>query len=558
MTPFKPGQNILECGGGDRPQFRPNMDFRPSPTVDIVHDLNKPFPILDNTYDGVFSMYAIEHLSWRKVKDFVKEMYRVIKPGGRAIIITANLLEQCRMLTKLPDLVETNAAMLWGDQNYDGKDWVANAHHCGFSPASVTKLFKEAGFEGVVVEPLPVCNTDMSIEATKPVPSNQSANSVASLWTPKERKKAFDFRYFDGGRGGVGGYTHEGYWDYPAHWTTFKHVMDRKPESVLELGCARGYILKKLEDAGIRVMGLEISDACLGMRAIEGIEQWDITQFPWPVPDKAFDLCFSIATLEHIPEDKIPLLAKELERISRRGLHGIDTGREDDGSDKTHCLLRCESWWKERLPKGHEVVNKETLEAGSPILPPNDGRVKLNLGCFLTMFHHGWVNIDIHELTPFAQLHDYVFKRLDITKGFPYDDACVDLMYASHVLEHLDFRQGEKLFKDCRRSMKPGATLRLIVPDAKGLMSEYLKGSLGRFDEINEACSKAKSQSEKLHALMCSGHSSLYDAETVIKMLGEAGFKAQQMSFRKSLSSRILKETLDLLPDISFFVDAIA
>jgi predicted SAM-dependent methyltransferase len=557
MTPLKPGQNILECGGGDNPKFRPNMDSRQSPSVDIVHDLNKPFPILDNTYDGVFSMYAIEHLSWRKVKDFVKEMHRVVKPGGRVIVITANILEQCRLITKLPELLDTNSAMLWGDQNYEGKDWIANAHHCGFSPASASKMFKEAGFDSVMIESLPACNTDMLIEATKPIPANLNANSAAALWTPQERKKAFDFKYFDGGRGEVGGYLREGYWDYPIHWTTFNHVKDRKPESVLEIGCARGYILKRLEDAGIRTMGLEVSDACLGMRATDCVKQWDITQFPWPVPDKAFDLCFSISTLEHIPENKVPLLAKELERVSARGLHGIDTGRNDDGSDKTHCLLRDVGWWRERLPSSQEVLCKELLENGPPELPRGDGCVKLNLGCFLTMFHNGWVNIDIQDLTQFASLHNYVFRRLDITKGFPYDDSCVDFVYACHVLEHLSFRQGEKLFKDLRRIMKTGSVLRLIVPDAKGLMLEYLNGSLGKFDSINEACAAAKSQAEKLHSLLAFGHSSLYDAETVVKILVETGFKAQQMSFRRSLSPQILKETLDLLPDISFFVDAV-
>src|SRR5258706_6437358 len=45
----------------------------------------------------------------------------------------------------------------------------------------------------------------------------------------------FDRDYFNGGAK-VGGYAHEGYWDYPVHWTPFRKVMELKPESVLEIG----------------------------------------------------------------------------------------------------------------------------------------------------------------------------------------------------------------------------------------------------------------------------------------------------------------------------------
>lgn len=50
----------------------------------IVHDMtNLPIPgIEDSTYDGVHSEHFIEHLTKDQGIEFLKEMHRVMKPGG--------------------------------------------------------------------------------------------------------------------------------------------------------------------------------------------------------------------------------------------------------------------------------------------------------------------------------------------------------------------------------------------------------------------------------------------------------------------------------------------
>jgi len=70
--PFPEKAKIIELGGGTRPYFRPNLDVRKAENVDIVADFNEPLPIENEEYDGVFSSYCIEHISWRKVKQFLK------------------------------------------------------------------------------------------------------------------------------------------------------------------------------------------------------------------------------------------------------------------------------------------------------------------------------------------------------------------------------------------------------------------------------------------------------------------------------------------------------
>ena len=72
-------KNVIELGGGDNPYFRPNVDVRSGDTVDVVADFNQSLPLTNSTYDGVFSCYCIEHLSWRKVKLFVSEVFRILR-----------------------------------------------------------------------------------------------------------------------------------------------------------------------------------------------------------------------------------------------------------------------------------------------------------------------------------------------------------------------------------------------------------------------------------------------------------------------------------------------
>jgi SAM-dependent methyltransferase len=52
-------------------------------------DLNARWPYEDNKFDVIFCSQVIEHL--HNTRLFVEEMYRVLKPGGTAIVTTENL-----------------------------------------------------------------------------------------------------------------------------------------------------------------------------------------------------------------------------------------------------------------------------------------------------------------------------------------------------------------------------------------------------------------------------------------------------------------------------------
>lgn len=548
---FGETREVLEVGGGDNPIIRPNMDSRRLPTVDIVADLGAKWPAPDASVGGVYGQYIIEHISWRKVRHFVGEIYRVLRSGGKAVMVTANLKAQAEKLAAKDDYVDEDMSMIFGDQNYEGEEWRANSHACGFSPASAQKLFQEAGFSDVVVYEHPVCQTDMVIEAIKSIPSGSGGSIHVS---------AYNKDYFNGGVGGYGGYYGEGYRDFPSNWNIFKSVMDLKPKSVLEIGCARGYLVKRFEDAKVRSMGLDGSRHCYLTRVTDGILEWDITQIPWPVKDLAFDLCLSVSTLEHISESRIDAVIGEIRRTCLRSFHVVNFGDRDDGKDKTHILFRDQSWWKSRFGPGYHDIHSE--QEYNKIVPGNipagQNEMKLNLASHITMFHYGWTNVDKDNLDEFATNNGYRFYRANLEAGLPWCfSRSVELIYASHILEHFTYKDGVAFLAECRRVLEPGGIIRIACPDAKKLFRACVEGRMGEYDEVNDGCASNETQVGKLSAVLNANHAVSYDEESLTRVILDAGFaKARRCNFRESSSEKMLRETLDMHPSLSLYMEA--
>lgn len=64
----------------------------------------------------------------------------------------------------------------------------------------------------------------------------------------------------------------------------------------------------------------------------------------------------------------------------------------------------------------------------------------------------------------------------DIRRKLPFDSEVFDVVYHSHVLEHLDRDAGNRLIRDCRRVLKNGGVLRIVVPDLEILVGRYIRG----------------------------------------------------------------------------------
>ena len=92
---------------------------------------------------------------------------------------------------------------------------------------------------------------------------------------------------------------------------------------------------------------------------------------------------------------------------------------------------------------------------------------KLHLGCGSKIID-GWENIDIYFDSPL------VIKG-DISKLPTYEDGSVDIIYASHVLEHFHKDTHAEVLKLWYDKLKSGGTLRLAVPDFEQICTQYME-----------------------------------------------------------------------------------
>lgn len=62
----------------------------------------------------------------------------------------------------------------------------------------------------------------------------------------------------------------------------------------------------------------------------------------------------------------------------------------------------------------------------------------------------------------------------NLATGIPYDDNSVDVVYHSHILEHLDRSVAESFLREIFRVLKPNGIVRIVVPDLQQISQDYL------------------------------------------------------------------------------------
>ena len=94
-------------------------------------------------------------------------------------------------------------------------------------------------------------------------------------------------------------------------------------------------------------------------------------------------------------------------------------------------------------------------------------KMLLNIGCG-SRFCEGWVNID---KTPF----DRLVRACDVLEGLPFPSSTFEVVYHSHLIEHLSKANAAKLLGECYRVLKSGGIIRVVAPDLERIAELYLE-----------------------------------------------------------------------------------
>ena len=156
----------------------------------------------------------------------------------------------------------------------------------------------------------------------------------AAAKTPDDIRIAREFGYdfFDGDRRhGYGGYRYS-----PTRWAgVVEDLIEHYApfDSVLDVGCAKGYMLQELRKQlpACRISGIDVSQY-----AIRNAPE-EIRQFLWVrsaddrcFPEKYFDLVVSINTVHNLPRPGCIAALQEIERTGKQAYVTVDAYRTEE------------------------------------------------------------------------------------------------------------------------------------------------------------------------------------------------------------------------------------
>jgi predicted SAM-dependent methyltransferase len=148
---------------------------------------------------------------------------------------------------------------------------------------------------------------------------------------------------------------------------------------------------------------------------------------------------------------------------------------------------------------------------------------KLHLGCGEKHIE-GFINVDSRNLEG-VDLVDDISKLLSI------EDGSVDLIYASHVLEHFGRLKYMEVLDRWYRLLKPGGIIRISVPDFESVCYHYIENK--DIYQLRGFLYGGQNYPENYH--YCA-----WDFKSISKDLNDSGFKdVKKYDWRETEHSHI-------------------
>ena len=176
---------------------------------------------------------------------------------------------------------------------------------------------------------------------------------------------------------------------------------------------------------------------------------------------------------------------------------------------------------------------------------------RINVGCGRTPIP-GWRNFDNSfslKLSKFAPLANTLYKAklinrpqmeniqffqktkvewADVTRQIPVPTNSSEVVYSSHMLEHLDREEAMVFLQEVKRVLATGGIIRLALPDLEKKVKSYVADAdADSFVTSTYMCvARPRSLPQRLQTLVVGTrhHQWMYDGKSLCKTLTGAGF----------------------------------
>ena len=158
----------------------------------------------------------------------------------------------------------------------------------------------------------------------------------------------FGREYFDGHRTeGYGGYQYDGRW-VPVAQRFIEHWKLKAGDRVLDVGCAKGFLVKDLIDAcpGLEVFGIDVSQYAIenGHPDVrDRLFVGDVRDIRFP--DGFFHGVISINAIHNLESQECPRAIREIQRVSSKSAYiQVDSYRSEEERERfLNWMLTCKT-----------------------------------------------------------------------------------------------------------------------------------------------------------------------------------------------------------------------
>jgi len=133
----------LGCGSDVREGYV-NIDVRKTKPCVLAVDLERELLgfLPDGCAEEVLARDFLEHVSWRRVRELLADIFRVLRPGGRLYVQVPDLEALSRRILE-GKLGRFEELSFWV---YGGQDYPENTHRAGFTMPALRELLESVGF----------------------------------------------------------------------------------------------------------------------------------------------------------------------------------------------------------------------------------------------------------------------------------------------------------------------------------------------------------------------------------------------------------------------------